>query len=296
MKILSLDGGGVFGVGQALVLSGLDNTKWDAVCGTSIGSAVAAFIATGKPVNVSFFQQHMPEIFSNSWYRNPVFGPRYSDKALNAILSKTFEGTLLKDVRIPLFITACSVQGHSPKVFSSLNVEDGSMLLSDAIRASCAAPTYFKPWQGYTDGGIFTNNPALVAVTSASRELGVNLEEIELCSIGTGTFSRSENATGKGLFYWGNWLINALLEGGSDKMFDQMVESLPLGHYERYQFVKRYYWTIDSIHDMNEAIADWTKPALGYMLDIKHGILSHETEDIIKLDPSEEQQFDEAMK
>lgn len=297
MKILSLDGGGVLGVGQALILSQLDNTKWDLVCGTSIGSAVAAFVATGKEINVDFFRENMPEIFQPSVLRNQLWTSKYSDKNLNKILSKTFKGEMLKDVQIPIFITASSISGHSPKVFSSLSVEDGTCLLNDCVRASCAAQTYFRSWQGYGDGGVFANNPAMVAVTWASREFGVPLDEIELCSIGTGAFSRSGYENGNSLFYWGKWMVRALFEGGADKLFDEMASSLPLKRYDRYQFIKRPYWKIDNIKHMKEAIEDWMHPALDMSLEIRHGILSEEDDgvDMVRLNKEEEQNFNKAM-
>jgi len=298
MKILSLDGGGVFGVGQALILSQLDNSKWDLVCGTSIGSAVAAFVATGKEINVDFFREHMPEIFNPSAFRNPLWVSRYSDKYINKLLSKTFKGEMLKDTQIPIYITASSISGHSPKVFSSLSVEDGTMLISDCVRASCAAQTYFRPWQGYGDGGIFTNNPSMVAVTWAMREFGIGMDEIELCSIGTGAFSRSGYENGDNLVYWGNWMVRALFEGGADKLFDEMASSLPLKRYDRYQFVKRPYWKIDNIEHMREAIEDWMHPALDMSLEIKHGILSSDEYEgeMITLNTEEEDNFNKAMK
>jgi len=298
MKILSLDGGGVFGVGQALILSQIDNSNWDLVCGTSIGSAIAAFIATGKKIDVNFFREHMPEIFKPSVFRNPLWTSKYSDAYLNKILSEIFKGERLKDAQIPIYITASSINGHSPKVFSSLSIEDGTMFINDCVRASCAAQTYFKPWQGYGDGGIFTNNPSMVAVTWAMREFGIGLDGIELCSIGTGTFSRSCLENGESLLYWGNWMVRSLFEGGADKLFDEMASSLPLKRYDRYQFVKRPYWKIDNVEHMMEAIGDWMHPALDHSLEIKHGILASDeySGEMVTLNTEEANNFNKAMK
>jgi hypothetical protein len=295
MKLLCLDGGGVFGVGQALVLSGLDNSKWDAVCGTSIGAFAAGLIATGQPISVGFFRDHAKDIFRKSLSRQPVWGARHDDSAFNKVLGSYFGEKTLREANIPTFIVASSVSGHSPKVFSSLNMEDGSMLFGDVIRASCAAPTYFRPWQGYTDGGVFANNPAMIGVSWLMRERGVRLEDIEVCSIGTGMYSRSGHSEDGGIFHWFDWLIKALLEDGSARLVDEIVSSLPLKRYLRYQFLKRNGWKINSVPDMEAAIAAWTKPAMEMTLKIKHGILSYHDGDgnLVKLDKNEEALFEE---
>lgn len=297
MKVLCLDGGGVLGVGQALILSQIDNSKWDAVCGTSIGSAVAAMIATGKPINVEFFRKYMPQIFKGKRIGSPFLWPRYSDKAINQILSEIFKGQVLNDAKIPLFITASSIDQHCEKVFCSTNIEDGTNFVCDIVRASCSAQTYFKPWQGYGDGGIFANNPSMIAITRVSREFGIPFEEIELCSIGTGSFSRGEYMRGDSLLFWSQWILSSLFEGGADKMFDEMSQSMPLKKYERYQFVKRPYWKIDNPQHMLEAINDWTKPAMDFSVDLRQKFFSDDEEaELIKLEDAEAKIFDEVMK
>ena len=45
-------------------------------------------------------------------------------------------------------------------------VEPDNMLdVADAAMRSTAAPTYFGIYQGYVDGGVFANNPSMVALT-----------------------------------------------------------------------------------------------------------------------------------
>jgi len=297
VKTLSLDGGGVFGVGQSLILSQLDNSKWDVVCGSSIGSAVAACIAIGKRVDVNFFRTYMPRIFKNHWYVNPIFGSRYSDNGINRSLQEIFGNRTLKETRIPIFITAASIDQHTPKVFYSGNIEDGNMLISDVVRCSCSAPTYFKPWLGYTDGGVFANNPALVLVAKTMNEFGVSLNDIELCSIGTGTFSRSGRANSDNILFWSKWLITSLLEGGSDKLFDDMACTLPLKKYKRYQFVKRTDWKIDSVEDMEQAITDWSGQAMFSSQQINECFLSDENDigSVFDLDKSEQYKINKEM-
>lgn len=56
--------------------------------------------------------------------------------------------------------------------------------------ASCSAPSYFSPAQIDThllsDGGLWANNPSLLAINEAMTNLGAERQQIRLLSIGTG--------------------------------------------------------------------------------------------------------------
>lgn len=75
MKGLVLDGGGVFGIGQANILDKCPLDKFDFFAGTSIGAAIAIRAALGLPTNslTEFFHREMPEIFSGHSYRKYMF-------------------------------------------------------------------------------------------------------------------------------------------------------------------------------------------------------------------------------
>jgi patatin-like phospholipase/acyl hydrolase len=261
MKILALDGGGVFGDVQAAVLEGFDAyEKFDCFVGTSIGSALAAATAVGlrKDVGRPFFHHFMPKIFEVDLLRkfNP-FNSRYSDKELNKALRGVFRGKYYRDVQKPLFITAANVGTRTLKVFNS--DDDGGWLLWEAVRAATAAETYFPSWKGLADGGVFANNPSMVAVAAASKALKVPLEEIEILSIGTGSKPYNSRRGPQTMFGWGMWLVDALLEGASDEMHDYFVRSLPLKKYTRIQFAGRPGWKMDSPKAMLEAEDVWQR-------------------------------------
>jgi uncharacterized protein len=261
MKVLALDGGGVFGNVQASILGGIDALgKFDAFVGTSIGAAVVSAIATGRQKEVSkqFFHEWMPIIFKRHWYRtmNP-FNSRYSDTRLNTALRNVFRGTYYWDVKKPLFITAASVGSRTLKVFNA--DDDGGWLLWAAVRAAVAAETYFPPWRGFADGGVFANNPSMVAVAAASRMLKVPLNEMEVLSIGTGSPTGNGHRSPITTFGWGLWLVNALLEGASDDMHDYFVRSLPLKRYKRIQFARMPKWRMDSPESMFESEVAWAR-------------------------------------
>lgn len=264
MKVLALDGGGVFGDVQAAVLQGIDVTeKFDCFVGTSIGAAQSAAIAAGlhNQVGTPFFHHWMPKIFKSSLLRkiNP-FNPKYSDKELNRALRGVFGGMYFRDVKKPLFITAANVGSRTLKVFNQ--EDDGGWLLWEVARAATAAETYFPSWKGLADGGVFANNPSMVAVSAVSRRLGVPLEEIEILSIGTGSKPGGGSRGPKTIFGWGLWLVDALLDGAADEMHDYFVRSLPVKRYERIQFAGKPGWEMDSPKAMLESEEVWHKDIL----------------------------------
>lgn len=123
--------------------------------------------------------------------------------------------------------------------------------LYDAALSTAAAPVYFPPYHhpkfGWcSDGGLFANNPAPLAVGRAVEE-GHKLEDIVLLSIGTGISPASMQVTEEtrlcyGLKYWA-WLeqsgptppfpiLNALFDGGSSSN-DSLTGQLLGGRYKR---------------------------------------------------------------
>lgn len=264
MKILCLDGGGVFGIGQAMVLNKVNAfEKFDCFVGTSIGSAAAMALALGMGNKVSpeFFHNWMPTIFKKSYLRYYwPFNSKYNDDGLNKALKELLRGSMMSDVQKPLFITSANVGSKTLKVFSSET--DKGWMAWEIVRCATAAETYFPSWKGFADGGVFANNPSMVGVAAACRVLDQKIEDIELLSIGTGDRTQGKSVAPTSVFGWGSWLIGALLDGASDKMHDYFVRSMPLKKYERIQFAGNSSWKMDSPADMLKAEAAWRIDAM----------------------------------
>jgi hypothetical protein len=274
MKGLSLDGGGVLGVGQAEIISRVsDWTKFGFIGGVSIGAVNAAAIATDQAANwIDQFDVIMPKIFAGRWWRRyyPV-GPRYNDTDLNAELRKLFPG-YLKNVSVPLFILASDMERRRIKVFSSLNRDDGEYRLWEVLRMSVAAPTYFLPWNGMADGGVLANNPAIVAAAGVIDALPVKVEEIELCSIGTGECLGNANVGSTKRWTslsWGIFLLQYLLDGAGNKMHDYFARRLPLKRYHRIQFERNEGWELDNVEGMHEARVLWENQIIQGVKDVE---------------------------
>ena len=195
-KGLVLDGGGVFGIGQAHILSQVDISKFDFFVGTSIGAVMAAACASDMDRSElpKFFHDWMPKIFKvKPFYKYNPFNPSYPCKELNDALKDLLPQITFGEVQKPLFITSSNLHCNKLKVFSSLDKGDGAWPLWEICRSATAAETYFKPWLGYADGAVFANNPAMVAISCACSILDYDIHEIQLCSIGTGSFGSCDS-------------------------------------------------------------------------------------------------------
>lgn len=83
--------------------------------------------------------------------------------------------------------------------------------------ATSAAPTYFRPLEhgGYTlvDGGVWANNPVMLAVIEALTCFDVTRDQVQVLSIGCGedryVVSRREIVHG-GIWHWRRAILAAL--------------------------------------------------------------------------------------
>ena len=260
MKLLALDGGGVFGRIQSRILAEANCfDKFDAFVGTSIGAPQVLAISLGKQslVRPEFFDKWMTQIFYRSWLRktNP-FMVKYDDKGLNAALQAIFGSSMLGDAKKPVFITAADIGQKTLKVFSSQSFDDKGWLAWEVCRAATAAETYFPAWKGYADGGIYANNPSMVGLAAVVRVLGAKMEDVEILSIGTGESSTSVRPPSSRLGV-AVWVLQAMLNGASDKMHDYFVKSLPVKKYTRIQFAADPKWEMDEPKNMYYAERRW---------------------------------------
>lgn len=214
-NILCLDGGGIRGAFSARLLQRMSETYglnpndyFDLIVGTSTGSIVAALLAAGKtPTEIyGFYENEAGSAFAlkNRW---SVFGAvtsRYNRSHLKTALDKQFGETTLGEVTRPLIIPATDIGNGCVHVLKSAYrpdlVRDGTVRLTDAVLASCAAPQYFDPHKVdsflLADGGLWSNNPVLVGITEALSHFKVPREHIKVLSIGTGTGKKKYDVPG----------------------------------------------------------------------------------------------------
>lgn len=206
--ILSVDGGGYRGLFSAHILRRMEETwglnwhdRFGMFAGTSTGSIIAAGLASGISAAVlsEFYVKHGARIFSRRRCSRfdllKIFTSRYAGKTLHALLVEVFGAKTLGDIQVPLILPAVDIVNGCVHVFKSKYadgfIRDPGVKLADAVLASCSAPTYFDPHlvdgkYQLVDGGLWANNPSLVAAIDAQYRLKVPLEDVRVLSIGTG--------------------------------------------------------------------------------------------------------------
>jgi len=243
-RILSIDGGGIRGIYPAHVLQCIEERlqinlfdTFDMIAGTSTGSIIAAGVATGVPAAdiVAMYKEHGAGIFRKKRFfwpgkklKNiqPMFDSVYDSQYLENVLTEVFQDKRLGAIKKPLLIPSTDIGNGCVHVLKSGYSEDftrdNTVLVKDAVLASCSAPTYFDPHKLdhylLADGGLWANNPALAAVIDAQKRLGINQSDIQILTIGTGHSKTmyGTNASRK----WG------LINGWKHKEFISFILSL----------------------------------------------------------------------
>lgn len=239
-KILSIDGGGLRGAYSAHILKRIEEefhinwkSDFNLIAGTSTGSIIAAGLAFGLSAKelFEFYEKYGKDIFKKRLlHRTGLFASQYSQHKLKEILDSVFGETRLKDIEIPLIIPSTDIGNGCVHVFKSAYhdefVRDPNVKVADAVLASCSAPTYFDPHlvdNKYLlcDGGLWANNPALVAMIDAKKRLGIKMEDLLILSIGTGMgkqYYSPQTIQKKSLFGWG-----FITKWGKNKFIDMIL-------------------------------------------------------------------------
>jgi patatin-like phospholipase/acyl hydrolase len=199
-RILSLDGGGIKGVFAAAALARMEEIHgrcivdhFDLIAGTSTGGILAIGIAFGIPPKdlLAFYRDRGPVIFpstslvqkSTALLRQLFHGPKYSHDVLRAELAKVLEDRKFGDASCRLAIPAYDAVANRIYVFKTAHApgltNDIRTDAVDVALATSAAPTYFAAASvakdgRYVDGGVWANNPSLIALVEAVSSLGLN--------------------------------------------------------------------------------------------------------------------------
>ena len=217
-RILSIDGGGIRGLFPSGFLAALESASacgrpivdhFDLLAGTSTGGIVALGLAAGKSAAEirDLYRTYGPEIF-------PPFGDgmvasarrafmkyawglvryRYSRDALENVVQRFVGGKTLGDACTRLVIPTIDGRHSEVGVFKNRfhphYKMDHLKSMTEAALATSAAPTIFsaydKDGMRYLDGGVWANNPILIAVHEVLIAYDVPLDRIRVLSIGCG--------------------------------------------------------------------------------------------------------------
>jgi len=228
-NLLSINGGGLYGVGVANWLSKLD-PKWkpDYITGTSVGSIIGSLIATGKPYKViaDMFNGDLPKkIFSKPGFPKNILptGYTYDNVEAKKVLKEQFGDLKVKDAKIPLIIVSWNYSKKKAKVFTHKHNSD--YFLRDAVLASMSAPTYFPifelkdPISGNVDqlgdGGVCGNDPSMAGI-AAMREDGIRISDIRCLSIATSGWPAEKKISPSTAVGWLPIAVDILTLGNAD--------------------------------------------------------------------------------
>lgn len=210
-RILSLSGGGVRGIYQAVFLRKMAadlakpfKSNFEIISGTSTGSIIAAALACDVDLAEieSFYRIEAPKIFTGRFMSSLTPGPHYRQEPLRNTLQRIFGNRYLRDVKNPLVvIPATTLTVFKPRAFWNFDQpgyknNDLDLKLVDVILASCAAPTYFEPVRPsgenrtYVDGGLWANSPCLISAIYAHVYLQVAFKDMRILSVGNGMSAR----------------------------------------------------------------------------------------------------------
>lgn len=206
-QVLALDGGGAKALFTAHVLARLEadlgvriTDHFDLIAGTSAGGILALGLGSGlSPAEIVERYTDLAErVFPRSrrapWrFGARALGPIYSGVVLREVLTEVLGERLLGESTKRLIIPSWDVQRAEVHIFKTPHHprlrRDGKIPMVDVAMATTAAPTYFEAanvdGQRLVDGGVWANNPSVVAVGEAVSMLDADLEAIRVLNVGT---------------------------------------------------------------------------------------------------------------
>ena len=291
-KILTMDGGGIRGIIPCAILAELEKRLNKPVCqvfdlmsGTSTGGIIACGMNIPDPDKPGFprfsasrfgqlYEKDGGKIFQKRGGLfsgvTQFFEEAFGHEALEDLLLEYFGDTELKDTVSDILITSYDIEQRKPFYFLSRlarqQAPGENFKLRDIARSTSAAPTYFEPnhlpWMtdrflALVDGGVFANNPSMLAYTeaielmrlkkSASAPVAVETAEDQLeafipqtsavestdmfmLSLGTGRIGKPylyQDAKSWGQTSWLRPILDILMQGVSEAVDYQMHYVLP---------------------------------------------------------------------
>ncbi|MDX2038852.1 MAG: CBASS cGAMP-activated phospholipase [Isosphaeraceae bacterium] len=272
---------------------------FDLIAGTSTGGIIAVMLALGFPASkvVEMYRQHGERIFQRrkrrrisvplQWLPNRVLNKagldwdalqrsKYDSVALREAASSVLQEATLDSAKTRLIVPSIRTSLGRVMVFRTPHfpnqVRDRHLTGVDVILATTAAPTYFPPhWIDneaapgqYVDGGLWANNPAMLAYAEAVRigrdcSPGFRPEDLMILSLGTGDTPMSQmiEASKSGVFGWAPHLISVMMASQSQGTHRMLRYLLGEKKYHRISFVHcKQGWELDAVEKLELLVAN----------------------------------------
>jgi len=240
----------------------------DLLAGTSTGGLIALGLAHGLALGEmrDLYEMKGALIFDDTWLDDlrdfgGIAGAQYDNRHLTHELRRILGDVRLRDLQKRVLISSFDLDNEEadplkrswkPKFFHNFPGldSDGDLLAYKVGLYTTAAPTYFPTVDGYIDGGVIANNPAMAAIAQTQDQRAFSrpprLADLRVLSISTGrSLYRIE---GKRLDWgYGQWakpLVSIMLEGG-----------MGVADYQCRQILGPNYLRVNPINPFNLAIA-----------------------------------------
>ncbi len=195
---------------------------------------------------VKLYVEHCQQIFTKSiWskipFLNGIFGPKFKIGGYEKLLKTYFKSDKMSDLTRPCLIASYDIEVRRAVFFTqgdAIRSHDFDYPLTQVIRATSAAPTYFPPEKVKSpniknqpiyaiDGGVFANNPSMCAFVEAIKmNVGkTNFDNFYIVSLGLATKQDSydfKKAIGWGLIKWIQPIISIMMSGVSETVDYQL--------------------------------------------------------------------------
>jgi patatin-like phospholipase/acyl hydrolase len=292
-RILSIDGGGIRGIVTTVMMQRLQATSGlegfldsvDLIAGTSTGGLLALGIARGLGLDEirDLYVNDGPEIFDDSWIDNlldlgKLRGADYKIAPMRRVFKSVLgEETTLGQLQKRVLITAFDMDNEEedvlerswkPKLFHNFpgDGNDRRELAYKVGMYTAAAPTYFPSVDGYIDGGVYANNPAMCALAQTQDRRyrpTPPIDEVVLLSLGTGSslFYIRGKSLDWGYAQWIKPLISLMLDGISG-----------IADYQCRQMLRERYHRLAPVFPPEVSIPMDDVKKIPYMIDFAEGL------------------------
>lgn len=242
-RILSIDGGGILGLLPSLVLAEVEDRfldgepigkHFDMIAGTSTGGIIALGLGQGKSAReISKLYLERGELIFPPGNRLTRFARRlrqwvlyaYDREVLEKELRREFGQERFGTAQVPTCIPAFEGRYGEPYIFKTPHhpdyQRDQHETLVDIGLSTAAAPTFYAAVErnGYTfvDGGIWANNPTMVALVDALTCYRIERRQVRIVSLGCGSeqFRVSRASRVGGNLFWARPFVKAAMRAQS---------------------------------------------------------------------------------
>ena len=264
---LTIDGGGILGIGSARALMEFEKdsgkpiiNQFDFIAGTSTGGIIAVLLSLGysaKDIHNLYVEKGSDIFYVPGWmWKMNPFNPKYSTERFEKILDDIVGNKTMKDLKKPTYITTSNIVKNETHVFNRKQ----DIPLKDVILRTTAAPTFFPPQGEWVDGGIWANDPALVGTLGFKRFKKCELNQLRVLSIGTSGDAPYQklNTSRMTIAHWIKPLLAFLLQG-TEHATEFFMKQLDLDEYERIDPKFKKDWKMDDLEAMYQFEEKWVE-------------------------------------